>query len=84
MFKKVVQRGRSEVHGAMKKERHACARRRDGEPGVSWVEASFIPYVEPLRFTPRRIRHGTPVNAAEMVRQRCLARTKLADFSTSC
>jgi hypothetical protein len=25
----------SEAHGAMKKERHVCARRQDGEPAVS-------------------------------------------------
>ena len=35
MFKKAVQRGRSEAHGAMNKERHVCARRRVGEPAVS-------------------------------------------------
>jgi hypothetical protein len=28
-------RGRSEAHGATNKERHACARRRDGEPALS-------------------------------------------------
>jgi hypothetical protein len=33
MLKKFAQRGRSKVHGAMSKERHARARRRDGEPG---------------------------------------------------
>ena len=33
-----------------------------------------------MRFTPRRIRRGTFVNAVEMVRRLCLARTKLADF----
>ena len=63
MFKKPVQRGRSKVHGAMKKERQACARRRVGEPAVLEGEAySFSPthpepadagsfpswYVEPL------------------------------------
>ena len=31
----VARLGRSEAHGAMKKERHVCARRRDGEPAVS-------------------------------------------------
>jgi hypothetical protein len=39
-----------------------------------------IGYVELLRFMPRRIRRGTFVNAAEMVRRRCPARTKLEDF----
>jgi hypothetical protein len=42
MFKKAFQQGHSEVrdaknneaHGAMKKERHVCARRRVGEPAV--------------------------------------------------
>ncbi|BCA52952.1 hypothetical protein W02_00920 [Nitrospira sp. KM1] len=34
------------------------------------------PYAEPLRFTPCRIRHGTTVNAAEMVRRKCPARTQ--------
>ncbi len=43
-------------------------------------ESYFGPYVEPLRFTPRRIRRGMFVNAAEMVRRQCLARTPLADF----
>jgi hypothetical protein len=43
-------------------------------------EAYSVPYVEPLRFTPRRIRCGTFVNAAELVRRQCPARTKLADF----
>jgi hypothetical protein len=33
-----------------------------------------------LRFTRCRIRHGTPVNAAEMVKRRCSARTLLMDF----
>ncbi len=27
----------SEAHGAMKKERHVYARRRDGEPAVSYA-----------------------------------------------
>jgi hypothetical protein len=43
IFKKAFQQGRNEVrdaksneaHGAMKKERHVCARRRVGEPAVS-------------------------------------------------
>jgi hypothetical protein len=35
MFKKVIQRGRSEAHAATNKEQHVCARRRDGEPAVS-------------------------------------------------
>ena len=34
-LKKVVQRGRIEVHDATNKERHACGRRRVGEPAVS-------------------------------------------------
>ena len=37
-------------------------------------------YVEPLRFTPRRIRRGTCVNAAELVRRQCPAKAPLADF----
>ena len=43
-------------------------------------ESYSVPYVEPLRFTPRRIRRGRFVNDAEMVRRQCLARTPLADF----
>jgi hypothetical protein len=44
MMKKLVQQGRSEAHGAMRKERHVCARRRDGEPAVSQARAySFSP-----------------------------------------
>jgi len=27
----------NEAHGAMNKERHVCARRRGGEPAVSWT-----------------------------------------------
>ena len=38
------------------------------------------PYAESLRFTTRWIKHVTFVNAAEIVRRQCLARTKLADF----
>ena len=41
------------------------------------VKAYSFPYVEPLRFTPRRIRLDTFVNAAELVRRRCPARTML-------
>ena len=40
-------------------------------------------YVESLRFTPCRIRHGMLVNAAEMVRRQCPARTPLAAFFNS-
>ena len=39
-------------------------------------------YVEPLRFTTRRIRRVTFVNAGEMVSQQCLARTKLGTILT--
>ncbi len=55
------------------------------EPGRSkrGGEAYIGPYVEPLRFTSRRIRRGTFVNAAEMVRRQYLARTPLADFFNS-
>ena len=42
MFKKTLQQGRSEAHGAMKKERHVCARRRDGEPAVSWARRNLF------------------------------------------
>ena len=37
MFKRAVQQGRREAHGATNKERYVCARRRDGEPTVSCV-----------------------------------------------
>jgi len=30
--------GPSEAHGVTDKRRHVCARRRDGEPAVSWGE----------------------------------------------
>jgi hypothetical protein len=43
-------------------------------------EAYPLRYVEGLRFTPRWIKRGTFVNAAEMVRRPCLLRTKLADI----
>ena len=36
-----------------------------------------------MRFMPCRIRHGRPVNAAEMVRRQCPARTPLAGFFNS-
>jgi hypothetical protein len=35
MFKKAIQRGRSEVHEAPNKARHVCGRPRDGERAVS-------------------------------------------------
>ncbi len=38
-----------------------------------------VPF-EPPRFTSRRIRRGTFVNAAEMVRRQCPAKTKLEAF----
>jgi len=43
-------------------------------------ESYYAPYVEPLRFTTRCIKRVTFVNAAEIVRRQCLARTPLADF----
>jgi len=43
-------------------------------------ESYSVAYVEPLRFTPCRIRHSTSVNAAETVRRQCPARTPLATF----
>jgi len=43
-------------------------------------ESYFAPYGELLRFTTRRIRSVTVVNAAAMVRRQCLARRKLAGF----
>ena len=56
----------------------------DGRESVSAQclrgEAYFVPYVEPLRFTPRWIKRGTFVNVAEMVRRLCQARTKLEGF----
>jgi len=39
LFRKVVWQSHSEAHGATNKERQVCARRRDGEPAVSWGEA---------------------------------------------
>ena len=36
VFKKTVQRGRSEVRDAKNNERHVCGRRRDGEPAVGF------------------------------------------------
>ncbi|MGD9726553.1 MAG: hypothetical protein AB7V39_09165, partial [Nitrospiraceae bacterium] len=47
------QRGRSKVHGAMSKERHARARRRDGEPAVLQDEVYSI-----LTRPPRARRDG--------------------------
>ena len=40
-------------------------------------EAYRVSYVEPLKFTTRRLRSVTFVDAAEIVRRQCLARTKL-------
>jgi len=40
MLKQVAQQGRSEVRNAKNNERHACGRRRGGEPALSWAEAS--------------------------------------------
>jgi hypothetical protein len=34
-----VQQGHSKVHGAKNNERQVCARRRVGEPAVSWSDA---------------------------------------------
>jgi len=39
MLKTATNKAAGEAHGAMKKERHVCARRRDGEPAVSLAEA---------------------------------------------
>jgi hypothetical protein len=46
------------------------------------IETDSLPgsYVEPLKFTTRRVRRGTLVNADEPMRRRCLARIKLEDF----
>jgi hypothetical protein len=49
MPKKTVQQGRSEAHGAMKKERHVCARRRDGEPAVSCENAAGRLFQHPAK-----------------------------------
>ncbi len=54
-----------EAHGAMDKEHHVCARRRVGEPAVSWVSAqchsnlrtSFARWALPSRC--RRVNHST-------------------------
>jgi hypothetical protein len=44
MVKMGVQRGRSKVRDAKNNERHACGRRRGGEPAVPEGEAhSFLP-----------------------------------------
>ena len=60
MLKKVVQQGRSEVHGAKNNERHVCGRRRVGEPAVScaWSpkrEAYLKQYVEGPSVEPARL-----------------------------
>jgi hypothetical protein len=47
MFKKAAQQGRSEAHGAMNKERYACARRRVGEPAVS-SSRSVVVFTRPV------------------------------------
>ena len=36
-WRKVHDAKNNEAHGAMKKERHVCARRRVGEPAVSYI-----------------------------------------------
>jgi hypothetical protein len=47
VFKKTVQRGRSEVRDAKKNEWHICGRRRGGEPAVSWGESSSFSPARP-------------------------------------
>ena len=99
LFKKVVRQGRSKVRGAKNNERQVADGRElvsaqylkgeavgDFSPGppIACMNRRLPrSYVEPLRFTPRRIRRGTPVNAAEMVRRQCPARTLLEDFINS-
>ncbi len=64
MRKKTVQQGRrSEVCDAKNNERHVCGRSRVGERPVSEKLTVLLPYGEPLRFTTRRIRSVTCVNA---------------------
>ncbi len=57
-----------------------CSKRLSSKAAASEETRRTLRYVESLRFMPCRIRHGTPVNAAEMVRRQCPARTPLADF----
>jgi hypothetical protein len=80
MLKKTFQQGRNEVRDAKNNERHVCGRSRVGERPVSERRIVLLPYGEPLKFTTRRIRSVTCVNADELVRRQCLARTPLADF----
>jgi hypothetical protein len=74
MFKKAVQPGRSEAHGAMNKERHACARRRVGEPAVSLGRSVVVftrPAPERAETRPFPRRYVVPLSDPK---------TKLADF----
>jgi hypothetical protein len=42
------------AHGAMNKWRHVCARRRDGEPAVSWYRDPLRSVEETEREKPRQ------------------------------
>jgi hypothetical protein len=71
MLKKVVQQGRSEAHGAMRKERHVCARRRDGEPAVSQARRHHFSPTAPSCFAALSRWYVEPLSDA---------RTPLANF----
>jgi hypothetical protein len=74
MLKRAVQQGRSEVHGAKNNERHVCARRRVGEPAVSWRRIVIV-FTRPALSPPRRALLPGPY-----VEPLSDARTPLADF----
>lgn len=61
MFKKSVQQGRSEAHGARNNERHVCARPRAGERAVSETKC---PLICTLSFCAMRERSWRPFSAA--------------------
>ena len=57
-----VQQGRSEVRDAKNNERHACGRRRDGEPAVSRAEASRS-YPPAPRLPRQALSHSSTLRA---------------------
>jgi hypothetical protein len=73
MLKKAVQQGRSEVRDAKNNERHACGRRRGGEPAVSRADASHS--YPPTPSLPRQA-----LFPWQYVEPLSKARTPLGDF----
>ena len=88
MRKKAVQQGRSEVHGAKYNERHACGRRRDGEPAVSWRRrVTFLPaHPEPAvtGSVPIAVRGTSEVHDATNKERHACERRRVGEAAVSC